>query len=239
DILLWLTGADCERISSFGSLNHFRAENAPAGAPDRCLDGCPVADECAYYAPKFYLTGKTGWPNSVISDDVSPNALLRALQSGPYGRCVYHCDNNVVDHQVVNMEFSNSVTAAFTMSAFTDDVSRTVKLMGTKGEIRGIISDRKSEIEVIDFLKRTHKVLNLQSSFDTDEEQGHGGGDFGVMRDFVRLLQQDGKQQGRTSAAISVQSHLMAFAAEESRLSGKVISLDEFASKAGRERGQA
>ena len=102
------------------------------------------------------------------------------------------------------MEFSDGVTAAFTMSAFTNGISRTMKLMGTKGEIRGTINDDKSEIEVIDFLKGTHKVLHLQVQGNFGADGGHGGGDFGVMRDFVRLLQQDGKQPGRTSAAISV-----------------------------------
>lgn len=136
DILLWLAGADCNSISSFGSLTHFKAEYAPVGAPLRCLDGCPVSDTCAFYAPRFYLTGKTGWPVSTISDDLSREGLSKVLQEGPYGRCVYHCDNDVVDHQVVNIEFENEVTAAFSMCAFTNDISRTLKLMGTNGEIR-------------------------------------------------------------------------------------------------------
>jgi len=225
DILLWLAGAACVNISSFGSLTHFTAANAPQGAPDRCLDGCPVADTCAYYAPKFYLTGEVGWPVSVISDDSSMPALLKALQEGPYGRCVYHCDNDVVDHQVVTMEFANEVTAAFTMCAFTDDVSRTIKLMGTKGEIRGIVNRDTSEIEIFDFPSKTHKIITLRSE---GGPQGHGGGDYGVMRDFIRLVRTDGRAEGLTSAAISVQSHLMAFAAEQSRLERKVINMQEF-----------
>jgi len=225
DILLWLAGAACINISSFGSLTHFTAANAPQGAPDRCLDGCPVADTCAYYAPKFYLTGEADWPVSVISDDSSIPALLKALQEGPYGRCVYHCDNDVVDHQVVTMEFANEVTAAFTMCAFTDDVSRTIKLMGTKGEIRGIVNRDTSKIENFDFPSKTHKIITLRSE---GGPQGHGGGDFGVMRDFIRLVRTDDRAEGLTSAATSVQSHLMAFAAEQSRLERKVINMDEF-----------
>jgi len=225
DILLWLAGAACVNISSFGSLTHFTAANAPQGAPDRCLDGCPVADTCAYYAPKSYLTGEAGWPISVISDDSSMPALLKALQEGPYGRCVYHCDNDVVDHQVVTMEFANEVTAAFTMCAFTGDVSRTIKLMGTKGEIRGIVNRDTSEIEIFDFPSKAHKIITLRSE---GGPQGHGGGDFGVMRDFIRLVRTDDRAEGLTSAAISVQSHLMAFAAEQSRLERKVINMEEF-----------
>ena len=134
DILLWLADSDCLRVSSFGSLSHFTALQAPEGAPKRCLDGCPVSDQCLYYAPDLYLTEDTNWPTSAISDDMSYDARYKALLEGPYGRRVYHCDNDVVDHQVVNLEFANTVTVAFTMSAFTRDVSRTIKLMGTRGK---------------------------------------------------------------------------------------------------------
>ncbi|OPA80498.1 oxidoreductase [Paenibacillus selenitireducens] len=224
DILLWLADAECVRVSSFGSLSHFKADQAPEGAPLRCLDGCPVADECLYYAPKQYLTSDTNWPTSAISDDLSYEARYRALQEGPYGRCVYHCDNDVVDHQVVNLEFANSVTAAFTMSAFTRDVSRTLKLMGTKGEIRGAME--KNEIEIIHFGSGKVERISFE---DMGGHVGHGGGDMGLVKDFLRLVREDGKSQGLTSAHHSVQSHLMAFAAEQSRVDGNSITLQDFA----------
>ncbi len=231
DILLWLAGADCTTISSFGALTHFTAENAPPGAPQRCLDGCPVADTCPYYAPRIYLTVKDGWPVSTISDERSIDARVKALVEGPYGRCVYHCDNDVVDHQVVTMEFANQVTATFNMCAFTDDVSRTIKLMGTRGEIRGVVNRDRSEIEVLQFLPKIRRVMTLQSE---GGPQGHGGGDFGVMRHFVRLVQEDNKQRKElTSAAISVQSHLMAFAAEQSRVEKRAIAMQEFTEAIG------
>ncbi|NQX68766.1 Gfo/Idh/MocA family oxidoreductase [Paenibacillus alba] len=223
DIILWLAGADCTHVSSFGSLSHFKKENAPEGAPQRCLDGCPVSDQCLYYAPNVYLTDDIYWPTSAISDDLSLEARTKALQEGPYGRCVYHCDNDVVDHQVVNLAFANEVTAAFTMSAFTNDCSRTLKLMGTKGEIRGAME--KNEIEVIDFATGTATQISLEIP---GGHIGHGGGDFGLIRDFIKLVQQDSKGDGLTSAAQSVQSHLMAFAAERSRLDRKVVALKEF-----------
>jgi predicted dehydrogenase len=225
DILLWLAGADCVAQSSFGSLTHFRPENAPAGAPDRCLDGCPSADACAYYAPRFYLTAADVWPASVISDDTSHEALLSALREGPYGRCVYRSDNDVVDHQVVNLEFANGVTAVFTMCAFTDDVSRTIKLMGTDGEIRGVISRERNELEVLHFPSRSREVLTLESE---GGPQGHGGGDFGVMRAFAALVRDNDWRNVSTSAAASAQGHSMAFAAEASRLERRTISIPDF-----------
>jgi len=221
DIMIWLSGAQCSKISSFGSLTHFKKENAPKGAPERCLNGCPHDIECPYYAPKIYLTANTGWPASVISNDTSFESRAKALKEGPYGRCVYHCDNNVVDHQVVNIEFENKVTAAFTMCAFSNETTRTIKLMGTKGEIRGVME--KNEIEVIDFSTGARNVIYLKEA-----KSGHSGGDDGIMQNFVRLLQNEDTSGGLTSAKTSLQSHLMAFAAERSRLENEVIDINEF-----------
>lgn len=223
DILLWLAGDSCTNVSSFGSLSHFTAENAPAGAPKRCLDGCPAAEDCLYYAPKTYLTDEDNWMKLAISDDQSYDGRLKAIQEGPYGRCVYHCDNNVVDHQVVSMDFRNEVTAVFTMSAFTKECSRTIKLMGTKGEIRGAME--KNEIELIRFDRNEPELISLETP---GGHAGHGGGDEGLIRDFIRLVADGGAVQGLTSADISVQSHMMAFAAEEARVTGKVVHMPAY-----------
>lgn len=224
DILLYLVGVDCRSVSSFGSLSHFKEENAPIGAPKRCLDGCPEEDECPYYAPKLYLSGNTGWPTSAVSYDTSYEAVKKALMEGPYGRCVYYCNNDVVDHQIVNMEFVNGVTVAFTMCAFTKDCTRTIKLMGTKGEIRGAME--KNEIEILDFNTGRKDIILLNSS-----AYGHGGGDFGIMKDFINLVRQDGKREGLTSATASIGSHIIAFAAEKSRLEKRIINIDEYISE--------
>ena len=222
DIILWLAGSDCNKLSSFGSLSHFKKENAPVGAPERCLQGCPSEKECPYYAPKIYLTDKTSWPTSVISSDLSIEGRLQALRNGPYGRCVYHCDNDVVDHQVVNMEFENGVTAAFTMCAFTNEMSRTLKLMGTKGEIRAHME--KNQIEVIEFGASKKVTIDLNIGVDI---HGHGGGDERLLSDFISLIREDNKN-GLTSAKNSVQSHLMAFAAEKSRVEGTVVNMKQY-----------
>jgi len=221
DIMLWLAGADCVKIASFGSLTHFKKENAPEGSPNRCLDGCPAEKKCPYYAPNIYLTENTGWPTSAISDDSSLEARTKALLEGPYGRCVYKCDNDVVDHQVISAEFANHVTAAFTMCAFTNDCTRTIKLMGTKGEMRG--SMEKREIEILDFLTGTKSIIQVGKA-----KSGHGGGDSGIMGEFIQHIRNDDISQGLTSAAVSVQSHLMAFAAEKSRLENIVVDMKEF-----------
>lgn len=224
DILLWLAGASCKRVSSFGSLSHFRSEHAPAGATKRCLDGCPAADTCLYYAPKTYLTDEPNWMQLAISNDQSVEARTKAIEEGPYGRCVYYCDNDVVDHQVVNMEFENEVTAVFTMSAFTQECSRTIKLMGTLGEIRGAME--KNEVEWIPFGAEESERMELGTP---GGHAGHGGGDEGLVWDFIKLVRANGLEKGLTSADISVQSHLMAFAAEHARLAGEVVELASYA----------
>lgn len=223
DILLWLAGDDCVSLSSYGSLSHFKKENAPKNAPLRCLDGCPLSDECQYYAPKTYMvTDKRFYPfQFMLCTDQSPTARMEALKTSQYGRCVYHCDNNVADHQVVNMQFKNGVTAAFTVSAFTEECTRTLKMMGTTGEIIGDME--KNEIIINDFTNGHKDVITLKEAV-----SGHSGGDDGIMKDFINLVKADGNIKSLTNAKTSVQSHLMSFAAEESRLQGKTINLYDY-----------
>ena len=220
DIMLWLAGADCTQISSFGSLTLFKEENAPEGAPLRCLDGCKYRDRCAYYAPRLYLTENTDWPASAISNDHTYEARVKALKEGPYGRCVYHCDNNVVDHQVVSLEFANGVTAAFTMCAFTNEISRTIKLMGTEGELRGAME--KNIIEIRNFATGTVEEIHIPEA-----QSGHSGGDDGLMSDFVNLLR-TGRAGVKYAVGDSVESHIMAFAAERSRVEKRTVDLGDY-----------
>lgn len=224
DILQWIVDEPCTKVSSFGSLSHFNKENAPEGAPLRCVDGCPVQDTCPYYAPRMYIE-RDDWVGpvlrSVVSNDTSDEGVLNALKDGPYGRCVYHCDNDVVDHQVVNLEFASGATVSFTMSAFTYEGGRSVKLMGTLGQIRADMD--KNVIEVTNFSTRKTETINLET-----DAAGHGGGDTNIMRDFVRQVRSDGKEKGLTSAKASVQSHLIAFAAEKSRLECRTIAMPEY-----------
>jgi predicted dehydrogenase/Ser/Thr protein kinase RdoA (MazF antagonist) len=219
DIILWLVGDNCNKLSSFGSLSHFKSSNAPEGAAKCCLD-CSVENDCPYSALKLYYKHIGHWPSSVITDDHSEEGVTKALREGPYGRCVYHCDNDVCDHQVVNMEFNNNVTATFNLSAFTEKTHRTIKIMGTKGEIRG--DDRISDIELSIFGEDKISKIPL------DVVKGrHGGGDYGIMNDFINLLK--GKEgKALTDAAVSVESHVMAFAAEQSRLNSEVVSIKAF-----------
>lgn len=227
DILLWLAGAECKRISSFGKLTYFTEEHAPKDAPKRCLEGCSHRDTCAFYAPSFYLEHPKAEADGLVYAVASSNdkqTVLQALQTGPYGRCVFHCDNTVVDHQVVNLEFENQVEASFVMSAFTKDCKRTITLMGTEGELQGDMEEGR--IRILDFLSGNTEEILLHTP-----AKGHSGSDERIMRDFVRLLTWEEPGKSLTGAGISVDSHLMALAAEESRLTGKTINFAEYKEK--------
>lgn len=219
DILHYLTGSKCSAISSFGTLSHFTQKNAPENAGSRCYN-CAIESNCIYSAYRQYLPHIGKWPTTVISEFQTKNAVTSAIENGPYGRCVYACDNDVCDHQVTNMIFENGVTATFNLSAFTEKVHRTIKIMGTKGEIKA--NDLKNEISLHTFGESTVKVFYPQVV-----SGGHGGGDHQMMFDFIELIQ-NGTGKALTSAAASVHSHLMSFAAEQSRLEGRIIKLEAF-----------
>jgi predicted dehydrogenase len=226
DIVRWLVGAPCTELSSVGSLAHFRRENAPDGSTDRCDEGCKVERSCPYSAPRIYLekfAPANGWPHTVLSLDTSPDGILAALHDGPYGRCVYRCDNDVVDNQVVAMRFANGVSATLNVSAFTADNTRTLHLMGTHGEIAGNLE--KNEIVVTDF--RTDDVTTIRLGMTMVGR--HAGGDDRLMAEFLgRQVQRRGRSQVNVALASleeSLDSHFMAFAAERSRRTGTVVRL--------------
>ena len=231
DILRWLAGEPCLRVQSFGSLDYFTAENAPEGAALRCLDGCACKDACPYDAEKIYVTDPRtgirgrgrGWPCGVLASEPDEEKIYAALRTGPYGRCVFHCDNNVVDHQTVNLEFANHIHATFTMTAFTQDCHRTIKVTGTMGEIEG---DMEKNALILRRFGRPEETIDL--SEEGGQFSGHGGGDFGLMASFCRLMAQGGAD-ALTGVDASVESHVMALAAEASRLDGgRTITLAEF-----------
>ncbi len=222
DIILWLMEDRCSYVPSFGSLRHFTPENAPDGATSRCLDDCPRSEDCPYYAPRLYLTDDIGWPTDVLTTDLSYEGRLKALKEGPYGRCVYHCDNDVVDHQVVNMEFAHGQVATFTMCGFTSDHGRQLKIMGTKGQL---VADMcKSVIVYTDFLTEQEHRIDVKEPEDM-VGHGHGGGDYAIVRDFLDSVRTGGASGNLSSAAVSLESHLICFAAERSRHIHGVVAL--------------
>lgn len=212
DVLRWFAARPPVQVSSSGSLHHFRPQNAPAGAAERCVS-CPVQD-CPFDARKIYLNRPPDqWPVTVLT--ANGLSLQEALEVGPYGECVYLGKNNVVDHQVVTVEFQGGLQAELTVSAFTHNNTRTLKIMGSHGELRGHMD--RGELEVHDF--RSGQVEQIQ----VDASGNHGGGDSALVAAWVAFLR--GEADVPTPLAESLDSHRMAFAAERSRQAGVKVNL--------------
>ncbi len=218
DLLTWFIAKPCRRVSSFGSLTWFRKENAPAGSPLRCTDGCPAEADCPYSAVKIYHQRRTWLQHFDLPEegDQGPT-ILRLLQTGPYGRCVYHCDNDVVDHQVVILEFDGAVTASFSMEAHTSYGGRRIRIMGSAGDLVG----DENDLIVTEF--RTDRVTRSGVKEFASLASGHGGGDYGLVRDFLRAVSEHEPKYLSTTIQDAMESHLIGFRAEESRLAGKIM----------------
>lgn len=269
DILHWLAGGRAERVQSFGSLSHFRAENAPPGAPERCIGSasgtCPQAATCLWFAPRLYRRGEavlgaalrarnplwrlaartaigggrllegTGsvlpslaalgqwraWPATVIAEDPSPAAVEEALRRGPYGRCVYRCDNDAPDHQTVAIEFEGGLTATMTVEGLSDAEGRSLRVEGSEATLVGEFGFAGERLELREHRSGRTRVLRRRGfSF-----VGHGGGDAGLMEAFTAELA--GGEEAESSARASLESHLLAFAADLSRREGSVVRMEE------------
>lgn len=225
DWIRYIMGEKCLSLSSFGSLKHFKKSEKPAeaGEATRCLH-CAYEPDCPYSAKKIYLgrvaQGHTGWPVNVLTPEPTIETVTQALEHGPYGRCVYECDNDVVDNQVVNMLFENGKTANFTMTAFNRGAHRKTRIFGTRGEISG----DGEKIEIFDFLTDTTQMVDTQAP-DSSILGGHGGGDYGLMDHFVEAVACNDPSLILSGPEESLETHKMVFAAERSRLENRVVNL--------------
>lgn len=224
DWLRYIIGQPCVQVSSFGALTHFKKANKPAEAGDalRCLD-CAYEARCIYSAKKLYLgmfnDGKFWWPLTIITPDLTENGVLTALREGPYGRCVYECDNDVVDHQVVSLRYENEVTATFSMVGFAEMGHRRTTIFGTRGELRG----DGEQITHYDFLTEKTQTFDTRAG-GSDAASGHGGGDYGLMHAFVQAVAAGDRSLILSGPDDTLETHLTTFAAEQSRLEGRTVS---------------
>jgi predicted dehydrogenase len=253
DLITWLSNAKPLRVSSFGELSYFKEENAPAGAPAYCLDGCPVESTCPYHAYKQYIEPGfpqipvallTGVPLQAFIDGYIRYPRLRSLSAynlistdkegrvaelkrGAHGRCVFQCDNDVMDHQVVNIEYDDGIFATLALNAFSVTWERTMNINGTTGEIYS--KDLSGRLEVRNFSPR-NTVKRRRVPFNP---LFHGGSDGVVLIEFAKSVQNAHKtREVLTSAADALDSHLLCFAAEEARLENAVVDMRAFRSRA-------
>jgi predicted dehydrogenase len=218
DIIASLVPQECSRVSSFGSLTYFKPQNAPAGSPTYCVEGCPAEADCPYHAVKIYGP-ETFWKRHAGFGGLDQNETKARLYESPFGLCVFKTDNDVVDHQVVSMEFAGGVTATFTMTAFTPWGGRYLRIHGTRGYIEAKVDQRT--IDLWEFWAE-----NRHTHIDFPADGGsHGGADGRLIKNFIEAVQGQDESLVRTGTTESLRTHSIVFAAEEARRSGKVVEL--------------
>lgn len=244
DLIYWILGERVTRLSSVGTLRHFRADQAPhPDVPARCTDGCPVEASCPFSAPGIYLDYRPWrpmaremglpedydlsqvleWPMSTLANgDLRRESIQRALEEGPYGRCVYRCDNDVVDNQIVTMQTEAGTTISFFMHGHSHEEGRTLRIDGTRATLFGEFMLLRQEIRIHDHLTGAVEVIRPEVRLGA-----HGGGDQGLMAAFVATLR-GGGQAPLTDARAALESHLLAFAAEQARVEGTVIDMNAY-----------
>lgn len=210
DLMLYLINSNCKSIVSYGENSFFIPQNAPGNVPDRCTDNCEFADSCKYNAVKLYTDGAASYFVHKFECGNKKEDIINSLKTNQYGRCVYRCDNNVCDHQVAALEFENGVCAVFTVSAFSLQNTRTIKIMGTDGEIGGCMED--GEIVLKKFADNSEQKFSI-----THDNTRHCGGDGGLMQYFSHAVE----DENYTFDSRIFDAHRLAFEAEKSRLKNK------------------
>lgn len=225
DWLSYIIGRPATAVSSFGSLLHFRPENKPGTATYRCWD-CPLQNTCAYSATRIYprFLGDPvyeRWPLRVLTTDVTSTGIADAIRTGPYGECVYNGHNDVVDHQVVNLQYEGGITASFTVTAFTTLDFRKTRIFGTKGSIDG---DGRN-LHIHDFATDTKRVVSAHLEGGASAADGHGGADKEMLDTFLRAVAAHDITVLTSGPRQSLASHQLVWAAERSRNTGTTITL--------------
>ncbi len=228
DIIKWLMDKKCTAISSFGSLFHYKPENAPKGSAEWCVD-CDEQTKanCLYNAYKIYpermKQSVVGGTAKLVGKDI---VKVIDNKEDIIAKCVYHAGNDAIDNQVVNMLFEDGSTAHLTMSAFSQNCYRYIKVHGTKGEIYG---DAESGILYLNVFGQQQQKINIAEyvkDSNANLADGHGGGDYFLYKDFVDYITDNNESFTRTTIDESIESHIMGFKAEESRLNnGQNINL--------------
>ena len=215
DFLLWLTKTRCRKLTSFGSLRWFKNTNAPEGSAHRCID-CQVESQCPFSAVDLYRIRRDWIANFDVPQGKNIDEVIEEeLKHGLYGRCIYHCDNDVVDHQIVSMEMESEVTINFSMDIFTLEDHRATQICLTEGEIEG----DETQIKVRRFRGGEETIYDFS---DIKHKPFHAGADLDLMADFIEAIQTEGKYL-RTSIELSVESHRICFEAERSRKEKRTI----------------
>lgn len=236
DIIMWMMSeTKPKQISSFGGKFQFKPENAPKEAGTICMKDCPLVDTCVYSTKRLYIDHPDRWAfyvwdalegkkNVTIEDKI---ALMKS--DSPYARCIYKCDNNVVDHQSVLINFESGATGTHNMVGGSAEPRREIHIIGTKGEIFGNFEESKFTVLKIDPSPDAHneecdvEEVDLRVTGDmVGAYGGHGGGDERLAADFVKFIRGEKPSLACTSIFDSVAGHLSVYLADKSRENGGI-----------------
>ncbi len=218
DMICWLLGKNCEYVSSFGTLQYFKEENAPDGAAKYCCD-CKYAESCEYSALKIYQNesyekiaglakhGRLGETNEKIVKSLHEKDNL-------YARCVFHSDNDICDHQIVNMQFEDGILAQFHSVAFSERIGRNIQVYCQHGKIWGLDDGH------VYYQRFGGEIEKVEIHFDTSGYSHHAGGDAGIVKQFIEYIENGNKTKSITEIERSMLSHKLGFLAEISRKAG-------------------
>ena len=236
DLMVWMkSGIHPKRVCSFGSNFQFRPEKAPPHAGTRCLVDCPIEEDCLYSARKHYLDHPDRWAFYVWGslehiEHPTIEDKIASLKTSPYGRCVWKTDMNVVDHQSVLIEFEDGGTATLNMIGGCSKPSRSIQLIGTRGEIQGNLEDSRFAIRHIDARpghEFSEQIVDLKITGDmTGAHGGHGGGDSRLVADFLNYLNGQQPSLSTTSLDDSITGHLVGFCANRSMDENRVVAVN-------------
>lgn len=234
DLMMWLMQPTLPTaVSSVGGIFQFKPENAPKNAGTRCTVDCPLVDSCRYSSKNLYLMHPNRWECYAWADlenkkDATDEDRIASFNNGnPYNRCIYKCDNNVVDHQSVLINFASGATGTFNMVGGTAKSMRKIHVVGTLGEIYGVLDDNKYTLSRISALAESgfeDETVDLSGA----NTEGHGGGDDALTADFINYLKTGKQSISCTAIENSVAGHLTVFLADRSREAGGKLQLLDF-----------
>ncbi len=236
DILLWLIGNKKPiALSSFGSLKYYTKENAPEGHALRCLDGCKAKADCIYDAEKMYMLSEPGaiergeWPIKKLTSVLTRESVYDAIKTGLYGKCVYECDNDLVDNQIINIQFEAGITVSVTITAFTEGGTRLTRIFGSQGLLEGDAASGQIWLTPFGGERVCYSVDDFFPPTDDKEDRSSNN----LLLDFLDMLASGVKPgNGLTAINVSLQGHIMAFASEHSRVnSGLLVNIEDYTNK--------
>ncbi len=230
DLICWMkSGVKPKKVASFGGRHFFTADNAPKGSALRC-DDCSIERECEYSAirhhvdngwwPFYALAGESNHERGVELDE---DAMRAHVVNSDYGRCVWHCDNDVVDRQSVIIEFEDGCVATHDMVTNSADGTRRIQLTGTKGDIYGDMIEGKFTISKPGAVAGSESIVEeIQVDMQGDL---HGGGDVRLVADFLSVIRGEGGSISTTTLSDSINSHLIAYAADVAMREERVVTI--------------